>query len=110
MSSVSTVASGELAHVQGDFGRELQFTILLNGAPYPSLQDFTIRLQIFDSDEVFLDLTAGHTDDANGIAGYQLTQGQSDGLAAGTYRFRIRLEKAGFQHTHTQGAYQVLEA
>jgi len=110
MSSVSQIAGGELAHVAGDFGRQLQFTLKLNGAPYPALQDFTIRLQIFDADQVLLDLVAAHVDDANGIAGYQLTQVQSDALAAGTYRFRIRLEKAGFQHTHTRGTYQVLEA
>ena len=110
MPTVSQIAEGELAHVMGDFGREHQFTLLLNGAPYPSLQDFTIRLQLYDNDEVLLDLIASHVDDAAGIAGYQLTQVQSDGLAAGTYRFRIRLEKAGFQHTHTRGTYNVLEA
>ncbi len=110
MSNADTVAFGELAHVQGDFGRQMQFTILLNGAPYPDLQDYTIRLQVFDADETFLDLVASHIDDAAGIAGYQLTQVQSNGLGAGTYRFRLRLEKAGYQHTHTIGTYQVLGA
>ena len=67
-------------------------------------------MQIFDQDQILLDLIASHIDDANGIAAYQLTQTQSDGLAVGTYRFRIRLEKASVQHTHTRGNYQVLEA
>ena len=110
MSSVSQVAEGDLAHVMGDFGRELQFTIKLNGSPYPVLQDYVIRLQVYDVDQVLLDLIANHIDDANGVAGYTLTQLQSDGLAVGSYRFRIRLEKAGYQHTHTQGGYRVLEA
>ena len=110
MSNISQVAEGLLAHVSGDFGRELQFTLKLNGAPYPALQDFIIRLQIFDQDQTLLDLVGSHIDDAAGIAAYQLTQIQTDGLAVGTYRFRIRLEKASFQHTHTRGNYQVLEA
>lgn len=107
--SNASVAKGTLCHVMGDYGRELQFTILLNGAAYPDLQDYTIKVQVHDDDTDLLDLTAAHVDDPNGIAGYTLTQAQSDGLAAGEYAFRIVLEKTDYRHTHTKGIYLVIE-